>query len=106
MIDETLSKQAVRAAYGWGRPKNWGDALALLKRAAEAGEADAVRQLELITQSSIETLLMPPAVERLSSVSLIGVSRRFAPPGFSEWFIDHSADRLVEASVNIAGEGP
>jgi len=104
MTGESLSKQAVRAAYGWGRPKSWDDALALLEQAAAAGEPEAERQLALVTQASIEQLLTPPPMERLSAVSLIGASRGFAPPGFSEWLIDHAADRLVEASVHTAGE--
>ena len=103
VVEETLSKQSVRAAYGWGRAKSWDDALALLSRAAEAGEPEADRQLALVTQASIDTLLAPPAVERLSTISLIGACRGFAPPGFSEWLIDHSLDRLVNSSVNVAG---
>jgi prolyl 4-hydroxylase len=106
MASETLTKQAVRAAYGWGRTKSWPDALALIEQAAQGGESDAKRQLDLVTQASMEALLAPPAVERLSGISLIGACRGFAPPGFSEWLIDHSADRLVDASVNNPGEAP
>jgi prolyl 4-hydroxylase len=105
MGEETLSKQAARAAYGWGRPKNWADALVLLRQAAAQGEPEAELQLALVTQASIEVLLTPPGVEQLSIVSLIGACRGFAPAGFSEWLIDHSRNRLVEASVNAAG-GP
>jgi prolyl 4-hydroxylase len=105
-MEETLSRQAARAAYGWGRPRSWDVALALLREAAESGEPEAERQLGLVTQASIETLLAPPGVERLSSVSLIGACRGFAPPGFSEWLIDHASGRLVGASVNVAGGGP
>lgn len=103
---ETLTRQAARAAYGWGRPQSWQDALALLQRAAEAGEPEADRQLALVTQAPIEQLLEPPEADLLSSISQIGASRGFAPPGFSEWLIDHSADRLVDASVNAAEGGP
>ena len=103
---ETLSKQAARAAYGWGRPQSWDEALALLRQAAEAGEADADRQLQLVTQAPIQELLEPPDAELLSNISQIGAVRGFAPPGFSEWLIDQAADRLVGASVNAAGGGP
>ena len=103
MDGESLTKQAARAAYGWGRPKSWDDALALIARAADAGEPEADRQLSLVTQASIAQLLNPSPPDRLSKVSLIGACRGFAPPGFSEWLIDHAADRLVEASVNQAG---
>ena len=101
---EALAKQAVRAAYGWHRPQSWADALALLAKAAEAGEDGARRQLELVSQAPIEELLSPPRVERLSSVSAIAACRGFAPPGFAEWLIDRARDRLVPASVNQAGD--
>lgn len=104
-MEETLSKQAARAAYGWGRPRSWTDALSLIEQAAKAGEEGAKRQHALVTQMSVEALMTPPPVERLSNISLIGACRGFAPSGFSEWLIDHASGRLVEASVNEAGEG-
>ena len=103
---ETFSKQAARAAYGWGRQQSWDDALELLRRAAETGEADAERQLALVTQAPIAQLLEPPEADLLSNISQIGACRGFAPPGFSEWLIDHASQRLVAASVNAAGDGP
>lgn len=102
MSDETLSLQATRAAYGWGRPQSWNDALSLLAEAARADEPGARRQFELVTQASLVALLTPPPVEPLSNISLIASCRGFAPPGFSEWLIDHAAGRLVRASVNAA----
>lgn len=104
--EETLSKQAARAAYGWGRAQSWDEALALLSQAAEAGEPDAERQLGLVGKAPIADLLEPPEADLLSDISQIGACAGFAPPGFSEWLIDRAADRLVEASVNSAGEGP
>ena len=101
---ETLTRQAVRAAYGWHRPQSWADALDLLARAAEAGEEGAARQLELVTQAPLDGLLTPPRVERLTEVAAIAACRGFAPPGFAEWLIDRARDRLVAASVNQAGE--
>ncbi len=105
MSRETYSKQAARAAYGWGAERNWHDALALIAEAARAGEPDAERQLALVTQAPIVDLLQPPTPERQSSISRIGVARGFAPPGFSEWLIDRAKDRLELASVNdVSGE--
>ena len=103
---ETLNKQAARAAYGWGRPQSWDDALALLQRAAEAREPRAERQLALVSQAPIAKLLEPPEADLLSGIAQIGACRGFAPPGFSEWLIEHASDRLVGASVNAAGGGP
>ncbi|WP_395612859.1 prolyl hydroxylase family protein [Allosphingosinicella sp.] len=100
---EALAKQAVRAAYGWHRPQSWTDALGLLADAAKAGEEDAQRQLELVSQAPIEELLTPPRVERLTDVAAIAACRGFAPPGFAQWLIDRARNRLVEASVNQAG---
>ena len=106
MDSETFTKQAARAAYGWGRPQSWQDAIALLTKAAGAGEPDAAQQLRLVTQTSIDLLLTPPGVERMSSISLIGACRGFAPPGFSEWLIERTKDRLVAASVNTPDGAP
>jgi len=100
---ETLTKQAVRAAYGWGRPKNWPTAIELLGQAARVGEPDAERQLRLVTQMGLDALLSPPKVEPQSNLIRVGLCRGFAPPGFSEWLIDRAKDRLVAASVH--GEG-
>jgi prolyl 4-hydroxylase len=101
-VAETYSKQAARAAYGWGRAKSWSDALGLLARAADEGEEGAERQLQLVTQAPIEEFLQIPRVEQLSTISAIGACRGFAPTGFSEWLIDRAADRLVAASMNVA----
>lgn len=100
MTVETLSKQAARAAYGWGRAKSWPDALALLGKAADAAEPGADRQLRLVTQASIDELLSPPAPQWLSKVSRVGACRGFAPPEFSKWLIDHAIERLGPAPVN------
>jgi prolyl 4-hydroxylase len=101
---ESWSKQAARAAYGWDRPQSWDDALALLARAADAGEPETQRQLDLVTQAPIDDLLEPPEADLLSDVAQIGECIGYAPPGFSQWLIDHAADRLVAATVNTAGE--
>jgi hypothetical protein len=99
-MKEALTKQATRAAYGWGREQSWQDALSLLEEAAVAGEANAGRQLELVTQAPIEELLTPPLPERISRVARIGVARGFAPPGFSEWMIERAMPELGPAPVN------
>src|SRR5436190_18498328 len=103
MTREALTKQAVRAAYGWQRPQSWPDALALLAKAAEAGEEGARRQFELVSQAPLDELLTPPRVERLTDLAAIAACRGFAPPGFAEWLIDQARERLVAASVNQAG---
>ena len=100
---ETCRKQAARAAYGWGRQKSWSDALELIARAAEAGEPEAEREHQLVTQAPIAQLLEAPEADLLSQVAQVGACPGYAPPGFSEWLIDRAKDRLVEASVNAAG---
>jgi len=101
-MDELLVKQATRAAYGWGRTQDWEEALALLEAAAKAGEPNASRQLELMTQMPLDQLLAPPAPERLTPHARIAVARGFAPPGFSEWMIERAAPALIPAAVNDA----
>jgi|KBSMisStandDraft_5_1062788.scaffolds.fasta_scaffold335901_2 prolyl 4-hydroxylase len=101
-MEEAFSKLAVRAAYGWGRDQNWVDALTFLGKAAEAGEPNAVRQLELVSQAPIEQLTMPPPVQGISRRSRIGIAKGFAPPGFSEWLIERALPGLEPAPVNDA----
>ncbi len=101
-MDEPFAKQAARAAYGWGRAQDWTEALRLLEAAALAGEADADRQLQLVTQMPLAELLAPPPPERLTSLARVAVARGFAPPGFAEWLIDRARDRLQAAVANDA----
>lgn len=102
-MDEPLVKQAARAAYGWGRAQDWDEALRLLESAARAGEDNADRQLQLVTQAPLESMLTPPAPQRLSPRARVAVARGFAPPGFSQWLIDRAKDRLEAAVANDAG---
>lgn len=102
-MDEPLTKQAARAAYGWDRAQDWPEALRLLEAAATASEQDAERQLELVTQMALDQLLSPPAPQRLSPRARVAAARGFAPPGFSEWLIGRAKQRLEPAPVNDAG---
>lgn len=99
---ETLTRQAAHAAYGWKRAKDWNEAIRLLGEAARAGEPDAARQYELITQMDLEALLSPPHLESQSTLIRVGICRGFAPPGFSEWLIDKAAPRLAAATAKGA----
>lgn len=99
-MEEALTRQATRAAYGWGRAQDWTEALRLLEAAARAGEPDADRQLALVTQMSLDQLLAPPQPERLTPRARVAVARGFAPPGFAEWLIDHAWNRLEAAQAN------
>ena len=93
------SKQAVCAAYGWGRAPDWPEAMALIARAADAREPGAERQLALVRQAPIESLLQPPPPERLMQGVRIAAARGFAPPGFGAWLIDRAKHRLADATV-------
>lgn len=98
----TLRQQAVRAAYGWGRPKSWTNALVLIKQAADSGEPEAERENALVTQAPIADLLHAPDADLLTDVAQIGSCAGYAPPGFSVWLIDHAEQRLVSAGTNVA----
>ena len=107
-------KHAVDAAYA----QRWEEALDLLLRAAEAGDADAQAQLAVMAgetdardwrrmRAGLETqkLITPAPLTRLSQQATIGVSRGFAPPGFGAWLIARAMDRLEPAMVNDASTG-
>jgi prolyl 4-hydroxylase len=96
---ETFRKQAARAAYGWGRPKSWEDALSLIRHAADAGEPEAEQELALVTQAPLAELLQSPDADLLTDRAQIGACEGFAPPGFAEWLIDRAKDQLVSASM-------
>ena len=98
-MDEPLTKQAVRAAYGWGCEADWSVALTLIERAAAAGEHGADQQHRLLSQAPIEKLILPPPVRSISNVSRIGVIEGFAPPGFSEWMIDRALPDLAPSKL-------
>lgn len=99
-MDEPLTKQAARAAYGWGRAQDWEEALRVLAAAAKAKEPDAQRQLELATQMPLDQMLTPPSPQRLSPRARVAAAPGFAPPGFSEWLIDRAQGRLEAAYAN------
>ena len=99
-MDEPLTKQAARAAYGWGRAQDWEEALRLLDAAAKAGEDGAQRQLELVAQQPLDQMLDPPQPERLTPRARVAAARGFAPSGFSEWLIDRAEGRLEAAMAN------
>lgn len=101
-MEEPLTKQAARAAYGWGRAQDWEEALRLLAEASRAGEAEAARQLDLVTQLPLHELLAPPAPERLTPRARVAAARGFAPPGFADWLIDRARGRLEKARANDA----
>lgn len=99
-MEEPLARQAARAAYGWGRPRDWEEALRLLAAAAKACEDGAARQVELVTQMPLERMLEPPPPERLTPRARVAVARGFAPAGFGDWLVDRARDRLEAASAN------
>lgn len=110
---------ATLAVYGVGRAPLWSDALQFLGFAATHGDTLAQAQLRLLAGAAasatdwrrmsegidVETLLRPAPIERLSDKAAVGVSRGFAPPGFSQWIIDRAAGRLGPSYVNDAATG-
>jgi prolyl 4-hydroxylase len=101
-MEVPLTKQAARAAYGWGRAQDWPEAIELLGSAARAGEPEAERQFQLVTQMPLDRILEPPRPERMSERARIAAARGFAPPGFAQWLIEHAEGRLQAARVNDA----
>ncbi len=105
MGELSLTRQAVHAAYGWGRAQDWRQAIALLGEAAAKDEPGAERQLALVTQGSLEAMLTPPAPQWQPGPSRVAIGRGFAPPGFADWLIDRARDRLSDATVEEAVPG-
>jgi hypothetical protein len=107
-----LLRCAVLTAEGVGCEQNWPEAIALLRRAAEAGHESAQRQLRLLAGGAdssdwraleaavdLDVLLQPKPLERLTDRAGIGVSKGFAPPGMSDWIIELSRNSLALAKT-------
>lgn len=114
---EGAARAALAAALGWGRARDWDEALDLLVRAAELNEPSAQGQLRVLAGEDhsdwralragvdIEVLLTPPPIQSLTDKASVGAVRGFAPPAFCAWLIARAERRLGPAFVNDARTG-
>lgn len=91
---------ALKAAY----QDQWGEAFAVMRTAADAGDDHARAQLDVLS-GDLESLLQPPKMERISETSSVFVCRGFAPPAICDWFIKRAEPRLKPALVHNAQVG-
>ncbi|HYD85897.1 MAG TPA: 2OG-Fe(II) oxygenase [Vitreimonas sp.] len=102
-----MQRCAAFAAGGIGQQQDWPRALDWLRRAADAGDATAARQLGVLggDHIDIESLLAPPPLQSLTDEARIGVAREFAPPGFSAWIIEQGRERLAPSTASNSETG-
>jgi len=99
--------QAILHATGTALAQDWGKALWSLRRASEAGDAEAASELNLMAdisgagadQAIAETWLRAPAVDLLCESPRIGVVRNFAPRPLCDWLVAAAKDRLQPAGT-------
>lgn len=108
-------QNAIAAAHA----QRWSEALSLALRAAEAGDAEAGRQLAVLANEAGATdwrrlhakidpvkLITPPLLDRVSDRATVGVSRGYATSAMCAWMIERAKDRLQPSTVNdsVTGE--
>jgi hypothetical protein len=102
---------AVLAASGVGRPQSWSESIAALERAADLGELDAARQIELLRDlrirngTDVSAWLSPGAGRILSSAPRLVAYEGFLTPGLCSHLIERSTPRLIKAQVYDAALG-
>lgn len=104
---DAIQLQAVLAALGAGRQQNWDDALALVWRAAELGDARARGQREVISGAYPDLtawLTTPAPTPRFEAPRVFTISG-FVPQPVCAWLIEQARPRLQEVRVNKPSEG-
>lgn len=109
---------SVMLAGGLGCTQDWPAALDAAASAAELGDVEAQHELSLLAGGrraadwralamgiDLDALLTPAKLDRLSTVSVVGAARGFAPPGFSAWLIEKARARLQPSVVNDSATG-
>jgi len=106
---EALAFSAVLAGLGAGEPHDWAEAVARLRRAADAGLASAADQLRVLAglegESRLDAWLHAAPRERLLNDPRIAVSRGFLPPAACDWLIARARGRVAQAQVFDAETG-
>jgi hypothetical protein len=92
---EGLAEAAVLAAtiagIGYGRDQSWSDALAWLKRAADAGDAHAQAQVSLLGDFDIEAWTSARNSAQVSHSPRIGLVDDFLDQRLCAWLISRAA---------------
>jgi len=103
-----LKLSAVLTALGVGRRSNWVDAVRLLQRAAEAGDADAQAQLVVLGNPSrfdaSEWFEEVEGAQRFTTPRIFTVTN-FLPKAACAWIIERSRSRLEVARVKNPEQG-
>lgn len=101
---DALQLSAVLAAIGIGGAQNWDTAFALVRRAAEKGDARARGQLLLLGEEFTDQLNIPPAAQHFDSPRVL-TFERFLSPAICNWIIERAKPSLHAARVIHAQEG-
>lgn len=98
---DATALSALFRAMGAGNQQSWGEALAKLEVAAQAGSIGAQRQLDVLRRRghSPEQLLAVPQRQVLSESPRIVVFPGFATAAECDWAIERARDGLKRATV-------
>jgi len=97
-----MSADAARDA---ARANRWDEAFKLLRQAADAGDASARAQRDVLSRCDRQTLLDPPHLVRLHAESAVFACAGFAPPPVCDWLIARAAPNLQPSLVHDAKSG-
>lgn len=104
---DAIQLLAVLAAIGAGRPQSWGEAFALVERAAELGDARARGQLDVLSRAYPDLaawFTTPTPTPRFETPRVFTISG-FVPPPVCAWLIEQARPRLQEVRVNKPSDG-
>jgi prolyl 4-hydroxylase len=112
-----LYRSAVFAAEGFARKTDWEEALDLLTHAAELGDQEAQKQMQLLADTAeampwpalrdridLQQLLTPPTFSRATPVSMVAGAQGFAPRRFAERLIELGRP-LLQAATTYSASG-
>lgn len=90
---------AVLTAMGLGVPQDWGQALALLDRAAQAGFEPARAERALLGEVDLGRWLTPPAPKTIMTGPAIFAIEGFLEPALCDWMTNKATALLEPAQV-------
>ncbi|HRP11614.1 MAG TPA: 2OG-Fe(II) oxygenase [Terricaulis sp.] len=83
----------------------WDKDFSRLTREADAGDASARAQLDVLAQCDLRTLAQPPTKERIHAQSAIFACKGFAPPAICDWLVARALPRLHPSVVHNSRTG-
>ncbi len=104
---DALNFAAVLAALGHGRPQSWSDAVALVRKAANLGNANAKAQLDILGGEGFSPMdwVTPPTAKVRFEAPRVSTIESFISPAACTWIMDKARPTLSAARVKNPEQG-